>query len=52
MKTMIPVNSEMYHALMKAYIRSGKEVEGLLQSMKEDQIEADEEIDRLRQTQC
>ncbi|KAM2987325.1 hypothetical protein FF2_007507 [Malus domestica] len=52
MKTVIPVNSEMYHALMKAYIRSGKEVEGLLQSMKEDQIEADEEIDRLRQTQC
>lgn len=49
MKTVITVNREMYHALMKAYIRSGREVEGLLHSMKEDQIEADDEILSLRQ---
>ncbi|VVA38529.1 PREDICTED: pentatricopeptide repeat-containing [Prunus dulcis] len=49
MKTVITVNREMYHALMKAYIRCGKEVEGLLHSMKEDQIEADDEILSLRQ---
>ncbi|CAB4277541.1 unnamed protein product [Prunus armeniaca] len=49
MKTVITVNREMYHALMKAYIRSGREVEVLLHSMKEDQIEADDEILSLRQ---
>lgn len=38
-----PKNRDMYHALIKAHIRSGKEVDGLLNSMKADNIEEDEE---------
>ncbi|MBA0550047.1 hypothetical protein Golob_021027 [Gossypium lobatum] len=39
LRTKVPVNIEMYHALLKAYIRNGKEVEGLLVSMKDDKID-------------
>ncbi|KAK8622739.1 hypothetical protein V6N13_117642 [Hibiscus sabdariffa] len=39
----VPANREMYHALLKAYIRNGKEVEGLSESMKDDGVDEDEE---------
>ncbi|KAK6230534.1 hypothetical protein QUC31_002052 [Theobroma cacao] len=41
--TKVPPNREMYHALLKACIRNGKEVEGLLQCMKVYKIDEDEE---------
>ncbi|XP_074272207.1 pentatricopeptide repeat-containing protein At4g21705, mitochondrial-like isoform X2 [Silene latifolia] len=37
-----PVNRPMYHALMKAYIRNGKNVDGLLEKMKADKLSEDE----------
>ncbi|KAH7512527.1 hypothetical protein FEM48_Zijuj12G0100000 [Ziziphus jujuba var. spinosa] len=47
LKTVIPVDREMYHALIKAYIKVGKEVDCLLQSMKTDKIDADEETAKI-----
>lgn len=44
LKTVVPTDREMYHALIKAYIRCGKEVDGLLESMKADKIDMDEEM--------
>ncbi|XP_022733679.1 pentatricopeptide repeat-containing protein At4g21705, mitochondrial-like [Durio zibethinus] len=38
LRTKVPANRDMYHALLKAYIRNGKEVEGLLERMKDDEI--------------
>ncbi|OMO80266.1 hypothetical protein CCACVL1_13051 [Corchorus capsularis] len=43
LKSKVPINREMYHALLKAYVRNGKEVEGLLECMKNDKIDEDEE---------
>ncbi|PSS24643.1 Pentatricopeptide repeat-containing protein [Actinidia chinensis var. chinensis] len=43
LRTIMPMNRRMYHALLKANIRSDKEVEGLLLSMKLDKITEDEE---------
>ncbi|KAL6991055.1 hypothetical protein U1Q18_009177 [Sarracenia purpurea var. burkii] len=43
LRTVIPMNRQIYHALLKANIRSGKEVEGILSSMKADKITEDEE---------
>ncbi|KAA8515265.1 hypothetical protein F0562_018505 [Nyssa sinensis] len=43
LRTVIPMNRQMYHVLIKAYIRGGKEVNGLLASMKTDKIDEDEE---------
>ncbi|XVF18875.1 hypothetical protein REPUB_Repub11eG0061100 [Reevesia pubescens] len=43
LRTIVPTNREMYHALLKAYLRNGKEVQGLLESMKDDKIDEDEE---------
>ncbi|KAH9626968.1 hypothetical protein KSS87_017819 [Heliosperma pusillum] len=37
-----PVNRPMYHALMKVYIRNGKNVDGLLEKMKADKLSEDE----------
>ena len=39
----VPVNRQMYHALIKAYIKGGKEVDELLDRMKEDNIDESEE---------
>ena len=44
-KTTVPLDREMYHVLFKAYIRGGKEVDGLLESMKADKIDQNEETD-------
>ncbi|OMP04650.1 hypothetical protein COLO4_09410 [Corchorus olitorius] len=43
LKSRVPINRQMYHALLKAYVRNGKEVDGLLESMKNDKIDEDEE---------
>ncbi|KAI9198032.1 hypothetical protein LWI28_008881 [Acer negundo] len=43
----MPVSREMYHALIKAYIRNGKEVDQLLNQMKVDKIVEDEETKKL-----
>ncbi|XP_022735575.1 pentatricopeptide repeat-containing protein At4g21705, mitochondrial-like [Durio zibethinus] len=42
-RTKVPTNRDMYHALLKAFIRNGKEVEGLLECMRDDKIDEDEE---------
>lgn len=44
LETKVPKSREMYHALIKSYIRCGKEVDGLLENMKAaDNIDEDEE---------
>lgn len=43
LRTVIPMNRQMYHVLLKANIQSGKEVDELLCSMKADKINEDEE---------
>ncbi|XP_043689895.1 pentatricopeptide repeat-containing protein At4g21705, mitochondrial [Telopea speciosissima] len=43
LKAIVPIDREMYHALLKAYLREGKEVDGLLKSMEADGIDEDEE---------
>lgn len=42
LRNVVPVNRRMYHALIKAYVRSGKEVNGLLDRMKKDNINENE----------
>lgn len=43
LKTIIPVNRQMYHALLKAHIRGGAEIDSLLNDMKKCKIDEDEE---------
>lgn len=47
LKKKVPMDREMYHALIKACIRAGKEVDGILESMKGDGIDRDEETKRI-----
>ncbi|GAB4826950.1 hypothetical protein Ancab_033830 [Ancistrocladus abbreviatus] len=47
LRTVIPVSREMYHALIKVNIRSGKDVNGLLQKMKVEKIDEDEETRKI-----
>ncbi|KAI5590815.1 hypothetical protein POPTR_004G042500v4 [Populus trichocarpa] len=47
LKTVIPVNREMYHAVLKANIRAGKEVHRLLDGMKTYNIKEDEETKKI-----
>ncbi|KAG7012430.1 Pentatricopeptide repeat-containing protein, mitochondrial, partial [Cucurbita argyrosperma subsp. argyrosperma] len=47
LRSVIPVNREMYHALMKAHIRGGKEVHELLNQMKSDKLDEDEETKKI-----
>ncbi|MED6187499.1 hypothetical protein PIB30_077027 [Stylosanthes scabra] len=44
LRSVVPVNRQMYHALIKTYIREGKEVNELLKLMKKDNIDENEEI--------
>ncbi|XP_059659180.1 pentatricopeptide repeat-containing protein At4g21705, mitochondrial-like [Cornus florida] len=46
-RTVIPLSRQMYHALLKAYIKGGKEVDGLLANMKADKIDEDEETKKI-----
>ncbi|KAK4347145.1 hypothetical protein RND71_033484 [Anisodus tanguticus] len=43
LRPVVPVNREMYHVLLKLYIACGKEVERLLNSMRADNIDENEE---------
>jgi pentatricopeptide repeat protein len=47
LKTVVTMDREMYHALIKAYLRGGKEVDGLLERMKVDNIDENEETEKL-----
>lgn len=47
LKTVIPMDREMYHAQIRASIRAGKEVDGILDSMKADNIDEDEETRKI-----
>ncbi|KAK9714695.1 hypothetical protein RND81_06G113000 [Saponaria officinalis] len=42
LRNVIPVDRPMYHALIKTYIRNGKNVDGLLDRMKADKLDEDE----------
>lgn len=48
LRNVVPVNRQMYHALMKAYIRDGKEVDGILNRMKADSIPENEETKKIK----
>ncbi|GAV86098.1 PPR domain-containing protein/PPR_2 domain-containing protein [Cephalotus follicularis] len=43
LNTKVLKTREMYHVLMKACIRDGKDIDGLMRDMKNDEIEQDEE---------
>lgn len=43
----VPMNRDMYLALVKASIRAGKDVDGLLKSMEADKVEVDEETKKM-----
>ncbi|KAE9599282.1 hypothetical protein Lal_00043973 [Lupinus albus] len=43
LRNVVPVDREMYHALIKTYVRGGKEVDGLLDRMKIDKVDGNEE---------
>ena len=47
LRTVISVNREMYHILIKAHIRVGKEVDCVLESMKNDNIDVNEETEKI-----
>ncbi|KAL5994490.1 hypothetical protein ACLOJK_024542 [Asimina triloba] len=47
LSAVIPMNKEMYHALIKANVRAGNDVDGILESMREDNIEADEAMEKI-----
>ncbi|KAF8409278.1 hypothetical protein HHK36_005352 [Tetracentron sinense] len=47
LRSVIPMDRQMYHTLIKANIRSGKEVDGLVEGMKADKIDQDEETKKI-----
>ncbi|XP_010241951.1 PREDICTED: pentatricopeptide repeat-containing protein At4g21705, mitochondrial [Nelumbo nucifera] len=47
LRMVIPMNREMHHALIKANIRGGKEVDELVQTMKDDGIDEDLETKKI-----
>ncbi|KAK1395614.1 pentatricopeptide repeat-containing protein, mitochondrial-like [Heracleum sosnowskyi] len=47
LRSVIPVNKEMYHALIKANKRVGKGVDEIIKRMKYDKLEPDEETQRI-----
>ncbi|KAJ8761442.1 hypothetical protein K2173_001573 [Erythroxylum novogranatense] len=47
LKGVIPMTREIYHALLKAYIRGGKEVHQLLEQMRTDKIDEDDETKKI-----
>ncbi|KAL8145012.1 hypothetical protein AgCh_003289 [Apium graveolens] len=47
LRSVIPVNQEMYYSLIKANKRVGREVDDIITMMKYDKIEADEETKKL-----
>lgn len=47
LRKVMPVNKLMYHALLKAYIRGGEEVSTIVDRMKTDKIDHDEETSKI-----
>ncbi|KAK7246516.1 hypothetical protein RIF29_41385 [Crotalaria pallida] len=47
LRNVVPVDREMYHALMKTYVRGGKEVDELLDRMEKDNIDENEETKQI-----
>ncbi|CAO2842845.1 unnamed protein product [Amaranthus hypochondriacus] len=47
LRNAIPVNRHMYYALIKAHVRNGKDVVELLEKMKADKVEKDNEIEEI-----
>lgn len=47
LRSVIPVNKEMYHTLIKANKRVGKGVDDIITMMKYDKVEADEEFKKI-----
>ncbi|XP_062096222.1 pentatricopeptide repeat-containing protein At4g21705, mitochondrial [Humulus lupulus] len=47
LRTVVPVNRHMYHALLIAHIRGGKEIDAILEGMKSDKIDEDEETKKI-----
>lgn len=43
LRTVVPVNRHMYHSLLKAHIRDGRAINALLDGMKAEKIDEDEE---------
>lgn len=50
LKTVMPVNREMYHALIKASVRAGKDTGPVLDQMQNDKIDVDDETQKLLST--
>ncbi|XP_021726442.1 pentatricopeptide repeat-containing protein At4g21705, mitochondrial-like [Chenopodium quinoa] len=50
LRNAVPVNRQMYHALIKAHLRHGKDVDGILEEMKVDQIKENEETKSILST--
>ncbi|XP_062205067.1 pentatricopeptide repeat-containing protein At2g20710, mitochondrial-like [Phragmites australis] len=49
---LVPLTRDVYHCLLKTYVRAGKPVSDLLERMKKDGLEADEETDRILAGEC
>ncbi|XP_057458541.1 pentatricopeptide repeat-containing protein At4g21705, mitochondrial-like [Lotus japonicus] len=47
LKKVMSMNRDMYLSLIKLYVRCGREVDGVLESMKADNIELDEEMEEI-----
>ncbi|KAF8409279.1 hypothetical protein HHK36_005353 [Tetracentron sinense] len=47
LRSVIPMDRQMYHTLIKANIRSGKEVDGLVEGMTADKFDEDEETKKI-----
>lgn len=47
LRNVVPLNRQIYHALLKAYIRDGKEVDGLMKRMKADELDEDRETKKI-----
>ncbi|KAL8087794.1 hypothetical protein AgCh_037804 [Apium graveolens] len=47
LRSVIAVNQEMYHTLLKANVRGGKGVDEIIESMKYDNVDRDEETEKI-----
>ncbi|CAN6323585.1 unnamed protein product [Urochloa humidicola] len=52
LQKLVPLTRDVYYRLLKTYVRAGKPVSDLLERMKKDGLEADEETDRILAGEC
>jgi pentatricopeptide repeat protein len=52
LQKLVPLTRDVYHSLLKTYVLAGKPVSDLLERMKKDGIEADEETERILAGEC